>query len=299
MFTLRSPLEKKGPKNVGHLPLVGGFIGGSMGFLFSMIFYFRVPIFVILNTLILGTVIGGTYGGITAKIFSRYRSLKNDIKKGVAIGSVLGALLGLHVISFGIFVFGYGFSLFYLLIAAIVDENRWPLRGKLIKKWKALTTYLVPSATFGAVSGLILWGELGLIAGLIIGAIPGINIGFGFILGSFLGVAIMENIALRFVLFVPLFQIPLLAGVGYFVGRKIDSTRDPEGVFRRYFPTHKTFFISFAIAMGVLILLSFLFFIVPSLSITPFLTYPYVMRIVVVAVSVYIGVSVFRVLTGK
>jgi len=84
----------------------------------------------------LGSIIGCAYGWVTAKIFSEGSSISSDIKKGVTIGGTFGALFGLHLVSFGVFVFGYGFSLVYLLFLSSVDEDYWPLRGKSIEKGK-------------------------------------------------------------------------------------------------------------------------------------------------------------------
>ena len=210
-----------------HLPLVGGCIGGFIGILLLLIPQIQNEALVILNTLILGTITGCAYGWITAKIFSEDIS---SIKKGVAIGGVIGAVSGVHPMSFGIFVFSYGFSLVYLLLlAAFIFENYWPMRGKSRKRWKAWTIYIASCAAIGEVIGILIafssnlkYHEV-LIAILgypVYSALPFLNIVFGFISGSVLGVIIAEELEIG-ELFIPIFLIPLFAIAGYFWGKKI------------------------------------------------------------------------------
>jgi len=289
-----------------HLPLIGGCVGGLIGILFSLILQIQNEVFVLLNTLILGTITGCAYGWITAKIFSEDIS---NIKKGVVIGGVIGAVSGVHPISLSVFVFGYGFSLVYLLLLSSVDEDYWPLRGKSIEKRKAWSISIVSGAVFGAVFGGILWKAEGFIGGMIVGAIPGINIGFGFILGSFLGAAIMESVAIQ--LAVPVFLIPLLAIAGYFMGKKFGEKEEYVEWMRSgydkvvqelssLYSLYKLLLIAYFVITAVLIMLSFWAFIQSFISmITPFLTYSNMMRIVVVGVVIYIVVNVLRILRKK
>ena len=245
------------------------------------------------------------YGWVTANIFPECRNSSKGIKKGVVIGGGIGALLGLHPISFGIFVFGYGFSLVYLLFAGFALDIL-PTTWRIMKETKGRTIermYMISGAIFGAVFGAILWGVEGFVGGIILGAIPGINIVFGFILGSFLGTAIMKSIAIQYALFTPIFLIPLLAIAGYFVG-KIVKEREKyvewmesgyDNVVHKHSSLFRLSLTAFAIVIAIVIVLSSWASILAFISVViPSLTYPNVMRIVVVAVVIYVTVSVLR-----
>ena len=199
-----------------HSPLIGGFIGGLTGILFSLIL--RNESFIILNTLILGTITGCAYGWITAKVFSEVKIIRSSIKKGIAIGGVIGALFGLNPLSFGVFVFGYGLFLVYILLVGIGLEIVGYEEGS--DDWKLWIIFMFSGGIFGAVLGAILWGVEGLIAGVILGAIPVANLVFVFILGSFIGAGIMQSEIVQLALFTPLFSILLFAIAGYFAGKK-------------------------------------------------------------------------------
>ena len=191
-------------------------IGGGIGVLFSLIFNDSALV-TTLNTIILGAIIGCIYGWITASIFSEKIS---NIKYGVLIGGTLGALFGLHYITFVIFVFGYAFFLVYIFLLAIGIVIEDFLGVGEVWSW---IVFAILGGIFGGVFGAMLEG-VGLITGVIFGAIPLINFVFAFILGGWLGVSIMEEIV--YALHIPFSLIPTLAIAGYVVAKIKEILRE-------------------------------------------------------------------------
>ena len=260
-------------------------IGCLLGILLSLLFSTKVSseVFVTVNMLIYGLCIGCVYGALTAKIF------RDDRKREIVFGGLIGLFCGLHYLSFSVFVFGYGFILFYLLIAAFVDERYWPLKGKRMGKYKAWAIYLFACVFFSAIFGVISGGMRGLLISMIFGAIPGVNIAFGFILGSYIGINFIQVVLNE--MFKPFFLIPLCGIIGYFTGRieeisKYDVVKEKEAIVKWIYYTILCVFIA---VITIQILMEYFSVIVSFI-------YHNFTHMVVIAVISYILINCIRIL---
>ena len=189
-------------------PWIGVVIGVLIGILPSMILS-PSDSYIVLNTIVFGTIVGCTYGYAL--------SFEEESSISIIIGGIVGCLFGLHLISLCIFVFGGAY-----IIPAFMIGNR-------DKNDFCFVMYLLLCPTIGAIMGLLSFfyspfdisDNLAsmIIAFAILGLIPLVNMLMALFWGGFIGWGIMESIESA----PPLFSIPLIAVVGYGIGKIVNE----------------------------------------------------------------------------
>jgi len=218
--------------------IISGIIGGLVG-----VAILQIPpsyIFVILNTVLIGTVFGFFCGYLIREEFPKH-SLPMII--GAIIGGFLAGLGGLYL-NFN-FLFGLFFVLLFLLIwgglATILEEKLEETETNFFVDWlldifgynEGLCAFILSTLVGGmCILGLLkLAIEMGLRNTVLLGIggfIPYLNIWVAYSIGSFIGSSLMDSAFIMRLFGPPYFAIPLFSFAGYFIGCKISEGKKPK-----------------------------------------------------------------------
>lgn len=223
--------------------IISGIIGGLVG-----VAILQIPpsyIFVILNTVLIGTVFGFFGGYLIREEFPKH-SLPMII--GAIIGGFLAGLGGLYL-NFN-FLFGLFFVLLFLLIwgglATILEEKLEETETNFFVDWlldifgynEGLCAFILSTLVGGmCILGLLkLAIEMGIRNTALLGIggfIPYLNIWVAYSIGSFIGSRLMDSASIMRLFGPPYFAVPLFSFAGYFIGCKISEAKKPKEYVRK------------------------------------------------------------------